>query len=1763
VDNPPTLDPIANVTIDEDAGPQTVVLTGISDGDVGTQTLSLSATITGGNAGIIKDLAVQRIGTTSQGLLTFGTVQNAFGTVTVQVTVSDGNSSLSRSFNIVITPVNDPPVILGQANTDLITITGQPITLNKTDLDYEDVDSPDEDISLIVLAGSNYTRVGNVVTPTPGFTGLLSVNVRLTDGQPVNGLSEIFQLKVIVTGVPNVPPSFGAGTPSESVLQGELYSFTPTVIDPDDALEDLFFFVENKPSWLNFDSATGALTGTPGNSDVGVYNNIRIRVTDGKSAPVALGPFSITVINVNDPPTISGNPPLEATPGQLYQFIPQAQDEDAGDVLTFSIQNLPPWAQFNIQTGELRGTPTRNDAGVYPGIVIAVTDGIAASVALPAFTITVIQVNLPPQITGVPASFVFEGEAYVFNPVISDPDGDPVTLGVENLPSWLNFNAATGALTGTPGDADAGIYSGIAITATDGKSDTVRLGPFSITVIPVNSPPTLNDIVIPGAITVNAGEQQVELSGITVGPNDETQSIISITATSSSQSIIPNANIRIEPEVSAANPLVGTTARVFYTANNNSSGTVVITVTVRDNGSNNNTISKSFPVIILAVNSPPQINIPATVTVEEDQVTPPIPLTGINDGDGGTQGIAEIIATTTTPNLITNLSVTGFNEAAGTAVFNYELVRDAFGTAVVNIRVRDNGGVIGGGNDVKDIQFNIVILPVNDPPVITGQATQLSTFENQSISINVTALIIADVDNVPGDFTLEILPPAAGADYTVNGNIVTPKQFFNGLLEVPVLVRDLEGAASNVFNLVITVIPVNNPPKILGQDPDPLTTLEDTPIALELTQLIVEDPDSPFPTGFSFHQIGQGANYTVNANVITPNLNFNGTLFVPVIISDNAPENSLSNTFIVQIEVLPVNDPPVITGQFPVSVLEDNPLVITLGSLIVVDPDNDYPDDFTLEVQSGPNYTLSGDTITPILNFFGTLLVPVRVNDGEFFSNVFNLSVNVIPVNDPPTISPIPDQPIIRDGRGVTRLVNLGGISPGPETGMMDPNQLVVSITATSSNRTLVRDEDIVISYVPGQAFGTLTYSTVPFVDGETTITITVRDNGGTANGGIDTRTTSFRVFVEALNRPPTIDAISDLAILESSPPVTVRLRNIRDGDNGTQNLTVIARSSNTALIPNPVVEYTPNKTEGNLVITPVPGRNGVSTITVVVRDDGGLENGGLDSVRVSFDVLVAFVNDPPTINPIQNISILEDSDTVIVNMTGITDGDPDREQTILITAISSDPGVIPNPSVVYTSPNTTGQLKFRPRPNRNGPVIITVTLRDDGGAPITGREDTRTISFVVDVIPVNDPPTINPVADRRILEGAGRQTILLTGITDGDPEANQNIIKIEPSTQRPELYSELFINYVQGNFTAELIFTTAPKANGVDVITITLQDDGGTENGGIDTRTINFTLTVDPVNDPPNVDPVPDPAEIPKNSGRQCITLTGINDGDPELDQLIFISAVNNNPDLLILEPVAYIQGSTRATLCYTPVPNARGMDTITVTLQDDGGFPGVDTRVISFVVRVGITNNPPVVRNAQGQAINSVNFSTAKDDRLTICFTATDIDQDEIVFGELGTNPTLGRVISFDNETLCLEYEVRPASLSGEDFFEVNICDVVEPATDIECTTVRVFIDVLPAEVVQAYGGISPGTIDQRNDEWIIEGIENYPNNRVKVFGKTGVLVFEMQGYDNRVNVWRGTSNAGLGLGQNNLPSGAYYYIIDLGEPGKKPITGSIMVR
>jgi len=342
-------------------------------------------------------------------------------------------------------------------------------------------------------------------TPTAAQAGIFpDITISVSDGI---ASVELAPFAIDVIAAVAEAPVLG-GTPAISIVAGQTYRFQPTVTDP--AGLTPIFSISNKPTWTTFDTATGALTGTPTAAEAAAYSDIVISANNGV-ASASLTPFIITVTAPAPPdaPTIGGTPASTGTVGQFYHFTPSASDP-AGARLTFSIGGSPIWATFDPATGEISGTPNAAQAGTYAGIRISASNG-TASVTLPPFGIVVAAAVAVagPTIGGTPPTSVTAGSAYRFTPTSTDPSGGTLTFSIQNAPAWAAFSASTGALSGTPSAAEVGTYSNITIVVSDGVS-VATLTPFAITVTSAGGTGnTLTSIAVtPARVTLAPGASQ-------------------------------------------------------------------------------------------------------------------------------------------------------------------------------------------------------------------------------------------------------------------------------------------------------------------------------------------------------------------------------------------------------------------------------------------------------------------------------------------------------------------------------------------------------------------------------------------------------------------------------------------------------------------------------------------------------------------------------------------------------------------------------------------------------------------------------------------------------------------------------------------------------------------------------------------------------------------------------------------------------------------------------------------------------------------------------------------------------------------------------------------------------------------------------------------------------------------------------------------------------------------------------------------------------
>lgn len=116
---------------------------------------------------------------------------------------------------------------------------------------------------------------------------------------------------------------------------------------------------------------------------------------------------------------------------------------------------------------------------------------------------------------------------------------------------------------------------------------------------------------------------------------------------------------------------------------------------------------------------------------------------------------------------------------------------------------------------------------------------------------------------------------------------------------------------------------------------------------------------------------------------------------------------------------------------------------------------------------------------------------------------------------------------------------------------------------------------------------------------------------------------------------------------------------------------------------------------------------------------------------------------------------------------------------------------------------------------------------------------------FTVNILDVNEAPTLDAIASKNICYTNSTQNISLTGITPG-PEVNQTTT-LSVSSNNAALFESLTVAKT-GNNTGTLNYKIKNGAFGTATVTVVVKDNGGTANGGTDTFSRTFTITVNPL---------------------------------------------------------------------------------------------------------------------------------------------------------------------------------------------------------------------------------------------------------------------------------------------------------------------------
>ncbi|HIB95395.1 MAG TPA: hypothetical protein EYO70_02445, partial [Candidatus Marinimicrobia bacterium] len=349
-------------------------------------------------------------------------------------------------------------------------------------------------------------------------------------------------------------------------------------------------------------------------------------------------------------------------------------------------------------------------------------------------------------------------------------------------------------------------------------------------------------------------------------------------------------------------------------------------------------------------------------------------------------------------------------------------------------------------------------------------------------------------------------------------------------------------------------------------------------------------------------------------------------------------------------------------------------------------------------------------------------------------------------------------------------------------------------------------------------------------------------------------------------NAPPLIDAISDLTITEDSDETTVNLSGIADGDyHSSQTISLTASSADASKIPDPTVTYTSAEATASITFTPATNANGNVILSVQLSDNGGTDNGGLDTRIANINVSITAVNDPPSITA-STISTPEN-----VALVGDIEASDPEGNSISYSIVGG------NDSEKFTL-TSEGALSFKDAPNYESPSDLDVNNEYEISVETSDGSLAETTSMTITVTDADDGPlATNEISEVEVNEDASDHTIDISAVfTDEDGD---EITKTIASNSNTDLLS--------ASISANSLILDF-KDNKYGSATLTIQ---GEANGK--TATESFGVNVKGVNDPPSIAT----ADTVTASENQTTVIT-ITASDPDPDNKGFSYSLTGGDD-------------------------------------------------------------------------------------------------------------------------------------------------------------------------------------------------------------------------------------------------------------------------
>jgi gliding motility-associated-like protein len=1777
----------ADQVVDEDAGLQAIAAwaTSLSKGPANEGTQSLNFSVTNNNNALF---SVQPTIDPISGNLTYTTAPDVSGTATVTVLLSDDGGTANggddtfttQTFTITINAVNDTPVALNDAPsaTTQNTVAVFNVTSNDTDADGTvavstvDLDPGTAGIqSTITNAGGTWTvdNLGNITfTPVLNFTGSAMVTYTVEDNSGSTSNIATVTITVNPTNTPiavnDTPPAINEDTSSTfNITDNDTDSdgtIVASTVDLDQGTAGIQNTIANAAGTWTVD-ALGNITFAP-EADFNGIAEVTYTVQDNGIATSSVGTVTLVVNPVNDEPSfikgaddiVNEDSGVEIVTGWATS-ISRGPANENGQTLTMAVTNNNS-ALFSVQpsvdpnTGNLTYTPAP-DAFGEATVTLLLTDnggtgnGGDDTFTTQTFLVTIRPVNDEPTFTEGANQIVNEDAGAqtvsVWATAISNGAANEsaqtltftVTTSNDALFSVLpSVNTSTGDLTYTPA-ADAFGTATVSVVLTDnggtanGGNNTSIIHTFTITVQPVNDEPGF----IKGADDIVNEDSGLETvigwaTSLNKGPVNEDGQILSILTTNDN-----NALFSLQPTVDP------NTGNLTYSPAPDMSGVATVSVLLTDNGGTTNggddtfTV-QTFVITVNSVNDEPEFVKGVNQVVNEDAGAQTIIGWATFISKGPVNENSQVLTFSTTNDNNSLFSVQpSINPTTGT--LTYTTATDAFGSATVSIVLSDNGGVAFGGDDVFTTQtFIITVNAVNDAPVAVNDAPS-AIVENTSATFNIISND-TDVDGTIATTTIDINPGTAGIQNSITnasgtwsvdvlGNVTfNPSLGFTGSASLTYTVNDNSGTTSNIGTISITVNPLGTP---VALNDTPAATDEDSSLTFSITAndfdtdgtIVLTTVDlNPATAGIQSTITNPSGSWAVDALgnlTFTPSPNFNGLATVTYTIRDNAAITS--NIATVNVTVNSVNDEPsfvkgpdVIVNEDPgaehlagwATALFKGP-ADEIGQTLMMNTVND--NNLLFSVQPFINPATGDLDFIPQSNAFGTTIVTVTLTDDggtanggddTFASQTFTITIN--PVNDEPSFTKGADQLIYEDDGAQSIVAWATDINKGA------PNEAGQTLTFNISN-----DNNSLFSVQPSidPATGNLTYTPLADSFGNAIVLVTLKDDGGTANGGDDTFTTqTFNISINPVNDEPTFTKGADIVVNEDEgAPVVGWATSINKGsaNESAQTLNFVTLNTNNALF---AVQPSVDPVTGTLSYTLLANAFGSATVSVVLLDNGGTANGGDDTFTTqTFTITVNPVNDAPVAvndSPLTNedASVTFNATTNDIDVDGTIDPgtvDLDPLSAGIQTSITNSQGTF--------SVDALGNVTYAPALNFNGTATITYTVNDNNGA----TSGMGAISVTVNG--VNDPPVVLNKTIRTNFNTAVMGSLL--EITDGDEDGTTLIFKTTPLSGPSN-------GVLSINSDGTYVYVPNTGFSGTDVIAFEVCDSGLPLPSQCVTRTL--TVMVNPLADNP---PVAASATLSLNENAPPNTVVhSVSASDADSGDVLTYSITDGNAS-----------GAFK-------IDPATGVISVNDASQLDFETNAVFTLLVQVIDRQGNSVSATIIINL----MDDDNEDSDQDGILDITEKGIDLqnpidsDQDGIV-DFLDTDD--------DNDGILTSEEDN----NGDGDFFNDDCDGDGVVDYLDADQCKLKVEL----------GFSPNG-DGDNEVWVIKDIERYPNNTVRVFNRWGNVVYETRGYNNTDNGWSGQSNGKLIVGDLKVPDGTYFYVIDLGE-GSKAIGGFVVVK